>query len=289
MQAFFTLEDVVTLASLTLTSMTPILMASVGEILAEKSGIVNIGLEGIMALSALTSAVATYITGEPWLGLALSAVIGLLMGFIHGVLSVYVKANQIVVGIGVNSIAIGIVVLGLYRVWREYGGSPPVLKLPELPLRIGCAVFTLRPLSIVAIVLAIVLWLLIERTYIGLKIKACGEDPRAAEAMGINVYLTRLLSTAVGGLLTGVAGGYLVVCWNGSFSREMVGGRGFIALANVAFSNWNALTAIAGAALFGFLKLLQHIFQLKLSKLHCLITYYFSEQVGSIYSKCYHI
>jgi len=246
------IDDVITLLSLSLTSMTPLLLASTGEILTEKSGVVNIGLEGIMILTALTSAIITNYTGNPYLALLVSSAVGLAIGMLMGYLSSYLHSNQIVVGTGINMLALGIATLTLYRLWGEYGGSPSVGKLADLQLPIGNAILTLKPISVVAIGLAIASWFLLEKTTWGLRIRACGENPHSAEAMGVNVYRTRLLLTGIGGAYTGIAGSFLVVNWVGFFSREMTSGRGFVALANVSFSNWHPLTAILGAFLFGF-------------------------------------
>ncbi|QOR94225.1 ABC transporter permease [Thermosphaera chiliense] len=260
-------EDIVTLLSLSLTSMTPLLLASAGEILTEKSGVVNIGLEGIMILSALTSAIITHYTGNPYLALLISSTVGLATGLLMGYLSSYLHSNQIVVGTGINMLALGVATLALYRLWGEYGGSPSVEKLADLQLPIGNAILTLKPVSVIAVVLAVASWYLLEKTTWGLRIRACGENPHSAEAMGVNVYRTRLLLTGVGGFYTGLAGSFLVVNWVGFFSREMTSGRGFVALANVSFSNWNPLTAIAGAFLFGFFEAFATWLSLKVQQL----------------------
>jgi simple sugar transport system permease protein len=231
--------------------MVPILLASLGEIVTERSGVVNIGLEGIINLSAFTAAAVAFTTGNPWLGLAASACVGLALGLSHGALSAYLRADQIIVGIGVNMLAYGISVVGLIMLWEQHGASPPVAKLPSITLAPGYAI---SPLAVASILAGLAIWLLLSRTTVGLRLRACGEDPKAAEAMGIRVNLVRTLASGFGGLLAGIGGGFLALGIVGQFVRNIAAGRGFIALANVAFSGWNPLIAILGAYLFGSLE-----------------------------------
>lgn len=260
-------EDFATLVSLSLTSMTPLLFASVGEILTEKAGVVNIGLEGIMILSALTSALVSLYTSNPYLAVLAAAFVGALIGLIHGYVSSYLHASQIVVGTGINMIALGLATMVLYSIWGEYGGTPPVPRIGDYAIQVGGATLFLKPLTLAAIALAVISWYLLERTNLGLRIRACGENPHSAEAMGINVYLMRLIWTGVGGAYTGLAGAFMVVNWVGFFSREMTAGRGFVSLANVAFSNWHPLVAIAGALIFGFFDAFAIYLSLKVQQL----------------------
>ncbi len=239
--------------------MVPILLASVGEIVTERSGIVNIGLEGILNLSAFIAAIVSFITGNPFLGLLAGTATGTFLGLIHGVASTYLKGDQIVIGIGINMVSYGIGVLGLVSLWQQYGASPRIPSLPIISVTEGCS---LSPLAPIAIVIALCIWWLLARTSIGLRIRACGEDPRAAEAMGIKVSRVRVAATVLGATLTGIGGSYLVLGIVSQFVRGMAAGRGFIALANVAFSGWNPLIAILGAYIFGFLDALAVFAQL---------------------------
>lgn len=259
------IEDVTMLLSNTLMAMTPILLAALGEILTEKSGVVNIGLEGIMLLSGLLATIATFVTGDPYLGALAGVATGALSGVLHGLVGVYLRGDQIIVGVGFNSVAMGLSVMIMLSLWGSYSNSPPVAKIPSLIIRIGeNAHLTIYPISVLALVTAVASWFLLEKTRWGLKLKACGEDPRAVEAMGVNVLLTRFLATVIGGSLAGLGGAYMVVGWTGSYNRGMSAGRGFIALANVAFSNWNPMLAIVGALVFGFFDALKTYLPLKL-------------------------
>lgn len=241
------IEDILNLISQTLVAMIPLLLASVGEIIAERSGVVNIGLEGIFIISAFISSLITFSSGNPYIGLLAGASVGLASGLIHGVISVYLRGDQIIAGVGFNSLAYGISIIGLINTWGHHGASPMVQKIPfvEAPIYFS-------PVLPLAIATALVCWYWLFRTSSGLKLRACGEDPRSAEAMGVNVLRTRFLATVLGATLTGIGGAYIVIGWIGQFTRYISAGRGFIALAIVALSGWNPLFAVAGSMIFGF-------------------------------------
>ncbi len=245
------LGDLASTAVMAFNFMIPVLLASVGEVLTEKSGVVNIGLEGILNFAAFAAAVTAFYTGDPWLAVGVGALVGFLVGLLHGAVSTYLRGDQIIIGIGVNMVSYGATVAGLIALWKQHGASPPVTKLPTLSLGEGFAVSPLAPISIA---IAVLVWLLIEKTSYGLKVRACGEDPRAAEALGVKVHLYRTFATGIGGALTGIGGAFLSVGIVGQFVRNIAAGRGFIALANVAFSGWNPLIAVGGAYIFGFLE-----------------------------------
>jgi len=266
------ISDIIVVTSLALTSMTPILLGSVGEIFTEKSGVVNIGIEGIFLLSALISLIITFETEDPYLGLFTGFLIGAFAGFIHAVFAVYLKSDQIIVGVGFNMLAYGATVLMMVSIWQAHGASPTLpTKTYVISIPLGRDVITIHPLSIMAIGLAILFWWILEKTSLGLKIRACGEDPKSAEASGVNVYLMRIIATTVGGGLAGLGGAFLTVSWIGQFTRNISAGRGFIALANVAFSNWNPLTAILGALIFGIFDVLALYLPIKLSSLYGIV------------------
>jgi len=261
------IEDIINIISNTLISMVPLTLASVGEVITEKSGIVNIGLEGIFILSAFTSTIVTFHTADPYLGLISGIIIGFLSGLLHGVISIYLKGDQIIAGVGFNSLAYGVSLLSLVAIWRSHGSSPTVAKIPVILIPIGgYTKLSIPPLSIIAIIVGIAAWWWLYKTPSGLKIRACGEDPRSAEAMGVNVYSTRLYATLIGSTLTGLGGAYLVVGWIGQFTKFISAGRGFIALANVAFSNWNPLYALMGGVFFGFFDAISIYIPIKLQQ-----------------------
>ncbi len=252
--------NVVTLFVGALTPMTPLLIAAVGEIINERSGVVNIGIEGTMLFSAFLTALVTAMLQNPWAGLLAGICGGIALGLLHAFISVYIKGDQIICGIGINMLAYGLCVMGLVMTWHSFGASPPVSTLPSIPA-FKSSVSVLTPLSIA---IAVSVWLFLQKTRLGLRLRACGEDPRAAEAMGVNVDLTRFCATLLGASLMGLAGAFLVVGWIGEFTRNITSGIGFIALADVAFSNWNPLLAILGAYIFGFFNAVPYVLQMSL-------------------------
>lgn len=254
------LRSIATLLIDALTPMTPLLVASVGEIINERAGVVNIGIEGIMLLSAFTSTLAAALTGSPWLGLLVGMATGSAIGVLHGAISVFLNGDQIISGIGINMFAYGLCVMGLVRVWHSYGASPSISTVPSFS--IGESSVSL--LTLPAIPIAIAAWYLLNRTGLGLKIRACGEDPRSAEAMGVNVRFVRFWTTVLGATLMGYAGSFLVIAWIGQFTKDITSGIGFIALANVAFSNWNPMLAILGAYIFGFFNAVPYLLQISM-------------------------
>ncbi|MCE4612141.1 MAG: ABC transporter permease [Desulfurococcales archaeon] len=246
--------DAATVAVLALATMVPITLAALGEIVSEKAGIVNIGLEGIMLLAAWVAAASYLEAGVGYIGAyVLGAIVGLALGLIHGVLSVYLKGDQIVMGIGLNIFAVGATILGTYALWGVFSNSPSFDPMPGLIVVSGVKISPLVPATIA---LGIVLWAFLQKTVIGLRLRACGEDPRSAEAMGVNVLLYQVMAAGFSGLTAGLAGAYLSIDYQGVFAKNMTAGRGFIALANVAFSGWDPLLALLGGYLFGFFQAL---------------------------------
>ncbi len=232
-------------------ALTPILLAALGEIFAERSGVVNIGLEGIMLLSALAAvAVADHFL-NPWAGVLAGIGMGLLIGIVHGVISVYLKGDQIISGIGVNIFAYGFVAYAIEVLWgvRGYYTPRPQAKIPRLwePM-IG-----ISPLFLISIALAVIMFLILYKTDYGLKVRAVGENPEAADVVGINVERTQFISTLIGAALAGLAGTVLSIDWLLAITKELPAGRGFIALAIVNFANWNPIYALGGSFVFGFL------------------------------------
>ncbi|MEZ0289562.1 MAG: ABC transporter permease [Sulfolobales archaeon] len=261
--------DLVYILSLTFTSMTPILLATVGEILTERSGVVNIGIEGIFLLSSFTAILIAFEYRDPYLGLLAGFLVGFISGIFHGFLSTYLRSDQIIVGVGFNMFAYGVGVFGLISVWSAHGASPPLLnKTQVIAIRVGDYDLILQPLFFASILLSVLIWLVLNKSSLGVMIRACGEDPRAAEISGMNVFMIRILSTALGGGLAGLGGAYLTVSWIGQYTRNISAGRGFIALANVAFSNWDPLLAILGAFIFSLFDVLSIYIPMKLSILY---------------------
>ncbi len=243
-------DPVLDLTFMTLRSIVPILLASVGEVVTERSGVVNIGLEGILLLGAFFAVIADVFTASPWLGILAGGAVGLVIGLVHGFISTKLKGNQIVDTIGVNTFALGVVGFGIFAVWHVWGARTISANLVIQPIYVvGRA---LSPMVIIAFAIAIFTYWFLFKTSFGAAIRACGEDPDAADVVGINVDMIRIIAATYGALLAGIGGAYLSVDWFSGITKEISAGRGWLSLANVAFSNWNPLLAIGGSLIFAF-------------------------------------
>lgn len=233
-------------------AMVPITLASTGEVVGESSGLFNIGLEGIILLGAMTGALGAE-AGGPIVGLIVGMGTGFAMGLVFGSVCTYFKGVQLIAGVGINLFAAGLVTF-----WLIHLGVPGHHAVAEesMMVNISTPVGDFSPMIIVAIVLPILTYILLFRTKLGLKIRAVGENPQAADVSGIKIHLLRLFSTAAGASLAGLAGAYISVDWLGSVTKEISAGRGFIALATVVFSGLNPLLALLGGFIFGFFETL---------------------------------
>jgi len=241
-------EFIIDVLRLTTFSMTPLLLAAVGEIVTERAGVVNIGLEGIMLISAFMAVMAAEAARSPWAGVLMGLAIGALIGLIHGAISIYLKGGQIISGLGINLFAYGFVAFGIEAVWgvRGYYTPPPIAKVPRIP------VLDISPLFVAAVAITLITHYVLFKTGIGLKVRSVGENPQAADAVGVRVERVQLLSTIYGAALAGLAGVFLSIDWLAAITKELPAGRGFIALAIVNFANWNPMLALGGSLLFGF-------------------------------------
>jgi len=248
---------------LALAKSTPLLLASFGGLLSELSGVINFAIEGMMLVGAFGAIWAAWATGSPWLGLLGGGFGGLVIGFLHAVVSLKLKANQIVSSIALNLLAAGITGTLLNQVFNVYGTSPAVPKLPGigeafsgvfgLPARpsssVGEGLSILVPIALTA---CIVLWVLLHRSRYGLHLRACGENPGGAEAAGLAVWRVRLSALLAGGFLAGIGGAYLAIGELSQFVEQMTQGRGYLAVAAVILGRWRPAGVAAAALLFGF-------------------------------------
>lgn len=248
----------------TLVAGTPLLIGTVGEIICERSGILNLGVEGVMAVGAVTAYIVTYHTGSPWLGLCVAIVAGMLISLLHAFASVSLQSNQVVSGLALTMLGLGL--SGLLG--KPYVGKPLAVKidtlaiplLSRIPL-VGPMVFNQTPFFYMAVLLAIGAWFVLEHTLLGIRIRSCGENPKATETQGINVSLIRYLCVVVGGGCSAMAGAHLSISYSNSWIEGMTAGRGWIVIALTIFSLWNPLRAIVGAFLFGGIFVLQYLLQ----------------------------
>ncbi|MFQ5912157.1 MAG: ABC transporter permease [Nitrospinota bacterium] len=243
---------------------TPVLLAALGEIFAERSGILNIGVEGMMLAGALGGVVGAYYAQNPWVGLLAGMAAAGLLALIHAFLSITVKADQIVSGVGINILALGLTAF-FFR--SQFGISPkPVMVksfsditvpvLGSIPF-VGEILFQQNVLVYLALILVPLSWFVLARTNWGLNIRSVGERPQAADTAGINVASIRYFSTLVGGLLAGMGGCFLSLGQVKMFAEGMTAGRGFIALAAVIFGKWNPFGVLGAAVIFGVAEAVQ--------------------------------
>jgi ABC-type uncharacterized transport system permease subunit len=259
------MEDIIiSVAQRTLVAGTPLLLGTIGEIICEKSGILNLGVEGVMSIGAVTAFVVTFYTNSPWLGLYAAVLAGMVISLVHAFASITLQSNQVVSGLALTMLGLGI--SGL--VGKPYVGKPLAVKMQTFPIPVlsdipfvGPIFFNQSPFFYMAIFLAVGAWFTLEHTRIGIKIRSTGENPKATEAQGVHVSLIRYACVLAGGAFSGMAGAHLSVSYSKSWIEGMTAGRGWIVIALTIFSLWNPTRAIIGAFLFGCIFVLQYLLQ----------------------------
>jgi ABC-type uncharacterized transport system permease subunit len=221
----------------------PLLFAAMGGLLSEKSGVMNIALEGMMLIGAFFSVVGVHYFDSIWLGVLLGLIAAGVTGLIHAFWCITLRADQIIAGTAINLLGSGITVFLMVRIWQQSGQTPRVGRLPTFW-------GTMSILVPVAFALVPIVWWLLYRTKIGLHIQAAGESPKSAESVGINVNMYRYACVTVSGMLAGLGGISLALGELSGFAREMTQGKGFIALAAMIFGNWTPVGALAACLLF---------------------------------------
>lgn len=235
---------------------TPLIYASVGELFAERSGVLNIGLEGIMLFGAFAGYAAGTVTGSPVIGLLAAIVVGLLLGLLFAVFTVTIKANQIVVGTALNMIGLGLTGF-LYRTWFDTSTkNAPTFNPVEIPVLsqipvLGDIFFKHSILVYATLLLVPLAAFVLYRTGFGLAVRATGEHPKAADTVGINVPRIRYTCILIGAALASIGGAFLTLAHTNMFVEGMVAGRGFIALAVVVFGRWKPWGVFWASLLFG--------------------------------------
>ena len=228
------------IAASTLRLATPLIFAAMGGLICERSGVINIALEGKMVVGSFVAAVVTLATGSPWFGLLAGGLAGLILAALYGAAVLPFKANQIVAGTGINMLAFGIPPF-YAKILYDVTGSTPAIALADR--------FASAPL-LIALVLPFVIWLLIYRTRAGLWLQFAGEHPAALAAAGVNVRLVRWMAVLGAGFLAGLGGASLSIFLSSAYSRNMTSGRGFIALAALILGKWRPLPVLAACLLF---------------------------------------
>ena len=238
---------------------TPLIFGVLGALLCERAGVLNLGIEGIMTMGAMAGWLTVYLGGDLWMGLAIAATAGALMGLLHAGLTVPLGLSQHVSGLGITLFASALAYY-LYRLIVEVGETPPTIEpfrafpipiLSDLPL-IGPVLFTQTAPTYLALISVAVLAYVLTRTPLGLAIRMTGENPHAVEAQGLNPNALRVGAIVAGSALMGLGGAFLTTAAFNSFFPEMVQGRGWICIALVVFASWRPGKALIGALLFAF-------------------------------------
>jgi ABC-type uncharacterized transport system permease subunit len=261
-----TLALITSILWVTIRAGTSLLYATVGEILTERAGILNLGVEGIMIVGAVTGFAAAYHTKQVWVGVGVAMLAGAAMASIHAFLSVSLRAEQVVSGLALTIFGTG---LANYLGQRlGPGGAPlvgmvgpkftpvPLSALADVPV-LGKSVFNQDILTYTTYILVPLLWFFLNRTRPGLHLRAVGENPQTADAMGVNVAGIRYLYTIVGGMLIALGGAHLSLAYTPGWTEGLTAGRGWIAVALVIFATWDPVRAVVGAILFGGINAVQ--------------------------------
>jgi len=221
---------------------TPLILAALGGLFSERSGVINIALEGMMLAGAFTAAAVTYAVGNPYTGLLAGMLAGMLIAAIHAVACIRYKADQVVTGTAINILMIGMPAFLSGAFFLSSGSTPQIPKeqlIPRLPMLIA---FALVPLT----------WYVLYKTPFGLRLRSVGENPEAADAAGVPVARMRYAGVLLSGALAGIGGAYLSIGQSSLFTRNMTSGRGFIALAALIFGKWRPFQTLLACLLFGF-------------------------------------
>ena len=227
----------------------PLLAACLAGLWSERSGVVDIGLEGKMLVAAFAAAAASYAFGSAWIGLLAGIAASIVFALVHGFASISQRGNQIVSGVAINMLAAGLTAI-VGNAWYGQGGRTPPLEGPQ---RFGDVVFGHSALVYFVLLAVPLTWFVLGRTRFGLRLRAVGENPAAVDTAGISVTGLRYAAVVIGGVLCGLAGAYLSVGQSAGFLPNMTAGKGFIALAALIFAKWRAWPALGACFLFGLL------------------------------------
>ncbi len=249
--------DILALLGATLRNATPLVYGTVGETYSERAGVLNLGIEGTMYAGAFFGFAVAFWTGSLLFGLAAAIVVGVLAGALMGLLAVTLGTNQHVAGIGITLLLIGISEFVNRLTFGSPGSLPSIEPFPLIDL-FGMGVLSQYLLTYVAFLVVVpAAWWLLSRTSFGLEVRAVGENPEAADAAGISVARTRYLALMLAGALMAVGGAFFTLASLGTFTLDIIAGRGWVCVALVIFGRWRILPAIAGALLFSAVYSLQ--------------------------------
>lgn len=259
-------ELVTSILAIAIAAGTSLIYGTIGEIFTERAGILNLGVEGIMIVGAVIAFAAAYHTDTVWAGVAAAMLVGGLLGLVHALLTISLRAEQVVTGLAITLAGTGLAsflgeklgpdggpLVGLIGPKFQDIAIPGLSAIPV----IGPALFDQDVMVYLMYILVAVSIFYLYKTRPGLHLRAVGESPQTADAMGVNVFGTRYLYTVVGGMLMGIAGAYLSLSYTPGWTENLTGGRGWIVIALVIFATWDPLRAVIGALLFGGINAIQ--------------------------------
>ncbi|HEX3130424.1 MAG TPA: ABC transporter permease [Thermoanaerobaculia bacterium] len=220
---------------------TPLLLAALGGLYSERSGVINIGLEGMMLAGAFTAAVVTHFAGNPWIGLLAAIAVGAAVAFVHAFVCIQCKADQVVTGTAINILFLALPALLSGAMFQSTGATPQIPQQDLMPIAPIILAFAMVPIT----------WYVLSATPFGLRLRAVGENPEAADTAGIRVLAMRYKGVVISGMLAAIGGAYLSIGQSSLFTRNMTAGRGFIALAALIFGKWRPVQTMLACLLFG--------------------------------------
>lgn len=260
----------------TLVFSTALIFTALGGIFSERSGVVNIGLEGLMIFGAFAAGVGTYYAQEagmgafsPWVGVIAAMVMGALGALIHAVATITFKADQTISGIVINFLAAGLTVYIVKLLFEGAAETPlvtvfhkvPIPVLRDIPI-IGEGFFNSYPTTYLALILVVVIYFVLFKAPFGLRLRSVGEHPSAADTLGVNVTKMRYIGVLLSGILGGIGGATITLTTTSTFAHNTISGQGFIAIAAMIFGKWNPLGAFGAAMFFGFSQAIRNYVQL---------------------------
>lgn len=226
---------------------TPLIFAALGGMFSERSGVINIALEGLMLAGAFTAAVITYESGNPFLGFFCGMIAGAVLALFYAIACIKFEADQVVAGFGINILMLGLPALLSSAIYDSAGSTEQIPKENLLP-----DIFSINIASFLAFLLVPVCWYVLYKTPFGLRLRATGENPAAADAAGVNVKRLRYIGVILSGVLASAGGAYLSIGQSSLFTRGMTAGRGFIALAALILAKWRPVPVLLACLFFGF-------------------------------------
>jgi simple sugar transport system permease protein len=263
MSEFFTDTIIISILAATVRIATPLIFAALGELITEKAGILNLGVEGTMLMAAFTAFAATFATGSLWLGLIAAMIAGGMMSFILVFMAATLKVEQVVTGLALNMLAAGMSIF-LYKAFFE-GQALPTIEIfdnVEIPLLsdipyLGQILFSQKLLTYVAFLLVPAVWFFLYRTKLGLEIRCLGENPKVIDTRGLSVTARQYAAVIAGGMMIGIGGAFVTIASTVRFIPDITSGRGWLALVIVIAGNWRPTGILIAALVFAFLDALQ--------------------------------